>query len=76
MYEYIPKHTHTHTHTPLRMPIVFNLEPTPKALKLVLNKGAAIITFTTITFYKLHQNICHLKIMKNVYVYLLGYLTN
>lgn len=28
------------------------------------------------SFWKLRQNICHLKFMKNVYVYLLGHLIN
>lgn len=86
----IPKHsthtpTHTYTHTHIHAHIhtsfqeyyvVFISEQTYKALKLVINKRTAVTTFTILSIWKLHQDICHLKFTKNVYVYFLGHLTN
>lgn len=77
-------HSNTHTraraHTPsknAKLFVCFISEQTYKALKLVLNKGTTVTTLTTVSFWKLHQNICHLKFAKkNVYVYLLGHLTD
>lgn len=40
------------------------------------NRGTAVTTLAIITFWKLHENICHLKFMKNDYVHLLGHHTD
>lgn len=38
----------------------------------MLNIGIAVTTLAIISFWKLCQNICRLKFMKNDYVHLLG----
>lgn len=79
IYPHIYTHTHTHAYTHTQesqASFFFVLQQTHKALKLVISKGTATATINIISFWKLQQKNMPLAIMRNGYVYFLGYLTD